>query len=73
MEMATFVYVGEYSSACACRLRYINEAAPLVVGAPTRGADAPVSQAAATAGVIAQDARRRAAANSGVIGALIIR
>jgi hypothetical protein len=55
MEMASFVYVGEYSSACACKPRTASASVGLV---GSEGADAAV--VAAAAGVEMQ--RRRAAA-----------
>ncbi len=55
MEMATFVYVGEYSTACACRPK-VAVASPQ---ASTSGADVEGAVAAAGAGVELQ--RRRAA------------
>jgi hypothetical protein len=43
LEMATFVYVGEYSTACACKLRSVPVAAPVA----TSGDDEAVVAAAA--------------------------
>lgn len=55
MEMASFVYVGEYSSACACKLKAI---AP----APGAASNADVDGAVVAAGAGVEMQRRRAEA-----------
>jgi hypothetical protein len=73
MEMATFVYVGEYSSACACRPVPVNPTPAPAARAQTPDAEATSFEAAAAAGVMAQAARLQAAANYGVVGAAVAR
>lgn len=62
MEMASFVYVGEYSSACACRLKATNAAQSSVKDADIEGA-----VVAAGAGVEMQR-RRSGFAQRGLAG-----
>ena len=60
MEMATFVYVGEYSTACACR--------PLTAGAVGQADHTQAATIAAAAGVEMQrrsiEEQQRAASRS---------
>src|SRR4051812_37495697 len=53
MEMASFVYVGEYSSACACRLKP-------GAGAQSSAADPAIEGAVMAAGAGVEMQRRRA-------------
>jgi hypothetical protein len=54
MEMATFVYVGEYSTACACK--------PKLAGAAQAASQADVEAAVAAAGAGVELQRREAEA-----------
>src|SRR4051812_36281271 len=60
MEMASFVYVGEFATACACRLQTAPVPPPVgaPAAAPRAAADDSASMVAASAGVEMQ--RRRA-------------
>lgn len=58
MDMATFVYVGEYSTACACKPKVVAG------GQPVSQADAEAAVAAAGTGVELQRRQAEAAANA---------
>jgi len=63
MEIASFVYVGEYSSACACKLKSGG-------GAQSSVTDQEVEGAVVAAGAGVEMQRRRAeASQSGIIAA----